>query len=91
MSETEIVNAISNIKIGAAQREAEQTPSEPILPPQPKGSYDVDESVKACEAGLSSGARTLLTIVSFSCSRNKSHTSAELWHVTVGENRQSHR
>lgn len=91
MSETEAVNAISNIKIGAAQRDAEQTPTEPILPPQPKGSYDVDESVKACEVGLSSGARTLLINGSFSCPRNQSHTSAELWHVIMGENRQSYR
>lgn len=91
VSGTEAVNDISNIKIGAAQREPEQTPSEPILPPQPNGSYYVDESVIACEVGLSSRARTLLINVSFSCPRNKSHTSADLWHVTVGENRQGHR
>ena len=90
MSGTEAVNDISNIKIGAAQREPEQTPLEPILPPQPNGSYDVDESVLACEVGLPSRARTLLINVSFSCLRNKSHTSAELWHVTVGKNSQTH-
>ena len=27
-------------------QESEETPSDPILPPQPSGSYDVDESVR---------------------------------------------
>lgn len=49
MRGTEVTDSISNIKIGEAQLEAEQTPSEPILPPQPSGNYDVDESVRACE------------------------------------------
>lgn len=48
MPETEITNSISNVKISAAPQEAEQTPSEPILPPQPSGKYHVDESVRAC-------------------------------------------
>ena len=54
MSETEVTISISNIKIIEAQRKAEQTPSEPTLPPQPSGNYDVDESVRACEVKMSS-------------------------------------
>ena len=45
-------DSISNIKISEVQREAEQHPLEPILPSQPSGNYDVDESVKACEVGF---------------------------------------
>ena len=58
---------ISNIEINRAQREAEQTPPDPILPPQPSGIYDVDESVVACEMVLepSTGEWSLLTIASF--------------------------
>lgn len=91
MSGTEVIDSISNIKIGEAQREVEQTPSEPIFPPQPSGNYDVDESVRACEIGMSTVARTLLTNISFSCTWNKNRTCAELWHVPVGQNRKSHR
>ena len=54
MSGTEVIDSISNIQIGEAQRDDEQTPSEPILPPQPKGNYEVDESVRGCRVGLSS-------------------------------------
>lgn len=49
MPGTEVTEPISNIKLSEAQREAEQTPSEPIRPLQPCGKYDVDESVRACE------------------------------------------
>ena len=41
--------SISNIEINKAQQEAEQTPSDPILPPQPNRTYEVDKSVKAYE------------------------------------------
>ena len=54
MSGTEVIDSIYNIQIGEAQRDAEQTPSEPILPPQPKGNYEVDESVRGCRVGLPS-------------------------------------
>lgn len=54
---TEVTESISNIKISETQRQAEQTPSDPILPPQPSGKYNVDESVRACEAALSSIAK----------------------------------
>ncbi|KAL9627311.1 MAG: hypothetical protein Q9164_007642, partial [Protoblastenia rupestris] len=49
MSGTEVTDSISKIKIREAQRDTEQTPSEPILPPQPSENYDVDKSVIACE------------------------------------------
>ncbi len=91
MSRTEVTNSISNIKISEAPREVEQTPSEPILPPQPRGNYDVDESVRACKVEFTCVALTLLTAVSFSCTWNKNRTCAELWHVTVGQDRKSHR
>ncbi len=78
MSGTEVTNSISNIKISEAQREVEQTPSEPILPPQPSGNYDVDESVRACKVEFTCVASTLLIAVSFSCTWNKSRTCAEL-------------
>ena len=53
----EVIDSIRTIKIDEAPREVEQTPSEPILPPQLSGNYNVDESVKACEVGSSSIAR----------------------------------
>lgn len=65
---------------------AEQT-SEPILPSQPSGNFHVDESVKACEVGLSYIAWASLRTSSFSCPRNKDGTCAELWHVAVGPDR----
>jgi hypothetical protein len=40
-------HTISNIAINQAQRALEQTPSEPFLPPQAGGSFDVDRSVIA--------------------------------------------
>lgn len=40
-------HTISNIAIGQAQKEIEQTPSDPFLPPQVSGSYQVDPSVIA--------------------------------------------
>ena len=88
---TDVTDSISNIKLNEAQREAEQTPSEPILPPQPSGNYDVDESVSACEVGFSNVARTSLTTVRFSCTWNQNRASAELWHLIVGQDRKSHR
>lgn len=91
MSRTEVTNSISNIKISEAPREVEQTPSEPILPPQPSGNYDVDESVRACKVEFACVALTLLIAVSFSCTWNKNRTCAELWNVTVGQDRKSHR
>lgn len=62
---TEVTDSIPEIKISEAQRKAEQTPSEPILPPQPSGNYDVDENVRACEVGIPNVARTLLMTVAF--------------------------
>ena len=44
-----IVSSISNLKIAKYQEETQQTPSTPILPPQPSGAYEVDESVIACK------------------------------------------
>ena len=41
--------SISKIQYSAAQQEVEQTPSDPILPPQPSGVYEVDQSVTVCE------------------------------------------
>ena len=49
-----VVGSISKIKIGEAHQDFEKTPSEPILPPQPSGIYEVDESVRGCRLGLSS-------------------------------------
>ena len=86
MSVREVSNSVSNTKISAAQRDVEQTPSEPILPPQPSGKYDVDESVRACKNGSSSITWALLIPVSFSCPRNNSCTCAELWRVIMGQN-----
>ncbi|KAI9769111.1 MAG: hypothetical protein M1840_004462 [Geoglossum simile] len=40
-----LTESISNIAIGKAQREVEQTPTEPIAPPVLGGSYVVDDSV----------------------------------------------
>ena len=54
MSGAEIVDSISSIKIGEAHQDVEQTPSEPILPAQPKGNYQVDEGVRGCRFGLTS-------------------------------------
>ncbi|KAI9696262.1 MAG: hypothetical protein M1836_005815 [Candelina mexicana] len=42
------LETISSIKIGKEQGETEETPSDPILPPEPSGNYEVDESVRAC-------------------------------------------
>jgi len=89
LSETEVPDSASNIQIGEAQRKLEQTPSDPILPPQPSGSYEVDESVRACESGLSYISRSLNSpriVASFSSSRIKDYSRAQLWHVFVGEN-----
>lgn len=77
-------------KINEAQREAEPTPSEPTLHPPPSGKYDLDQSVRACEVGLSRVARTLPITVSCSCIWNRNRTCAELWHVTVGQDRKNH-
>ena len=43
-SETEIDNLPANLIVDKHQREVKETPSE-ILPPEPSGSYEVDESV----------------------------------------------
>ena len=48
ISETEIDAFAANLIIDKHQREVKETPSDPILPPEPSGSYEVDESVKAC-------------------------------------------
>lgn len=87
VSGMEVTDSISNIKISEAQRGAEQTPSEPLLP---SGIYDVDESVKACGIGSSGVTWTLLTSVSFPCPWNRDHACANIWHVTVGQDRESH-
>ena len=91
MSRTEVITSVPDIETDGAPRETEQTPSDLILPPQPSGNYDVDESVRACEVCLSSIAQASLTNVSFSCLWNKHRTCAELWHVTVGQDRENHR
>ena len=65
MSEAEAVDSISSIKIGKAQRDAEQTPSEPFLPPQPSGTYEVDESVRSCRVGSSSNGGLYLYFLAF--------------------------
>ena len=44
---TNAEHTISNIAISQAQREVEQTPSDPFLAPRAGGSYYVDESVIA--------------------------------------------
>ena len=49
VSKTNVTDSIFNMKISETQREFEGTPSEPILPPQPSGEFEVDESVRACE------------------------------------------
>ena len=44
ISETDIDNLPANLVVDKHQREVKETPSE-ILPPEPSGSYEVDESV----------------------------------------------
>jgi len=56
MSKTAILNSGSDGDMTNAQQAPEQTPSEPILPPQPSGYYEVDDSVRACEIPLSNAA-----------------------------------
>ncbi len=58
--ETEIDACPANLIIGKHQREVEGTSSDPILPLEPSGSYEVDESVKACGFGSYFGLDTLL-------------------------------
>lgn len=64
-------HTISNIAISQAQREVEQTPSEPFLPPKAGGSYVVDQSVIA---GMNANLHDPTTMVdsysSFSCPWN---------------------
>lgn len=48
----EFASASSERGISRDHRKADQTPSEPILPPQPSGKYNVDESVRACRSNL---------------------------------------
>ncbi len=90
VSWAEVTDSISNIGISEAQWEVEQPPSEPILPPQPSGKYDVDESVRTCEVVSSHFAWMILTNVSFSCPWNKNHTCTKLWHVTLGQDREDY-
>jgi hypothetical protein len=45
-----ITNSISKISIGEAQAELEQTPIDPIEPPTPGGSFELDDSVLAGKA-----------------------------------------
>lgn len=44
-SETEIDGFPANLIVDKHQREVKETPTDPILPPEPSGSYEVDESV----------------------------------------------
>lgn len=83
-SGAEVTDSISRIEISENHRKLEQTPSETILPPQPSGSYDVDESVRACEFERSHFEWMILISSSFSCPSNKRRTCAGLWHVTLG-------
>lgn len=89
VSGSKISDCISDIKISEVQREVERTTSAPILPPQPSGNYEIDESVKACEIGPLSVAWTSLTLVSLSGRWNESRTCAELWYVSIGQDRKS--
>lgn len=89
VSGSKISDCISDVKISEVQREVERTASAPILPPQPSGNYEIDESVKACEIRPSSVAWTSLTLVSLSGRWNESRTCAELWYVFMGEDRKS--
>ena len=82
---------ISGFNINEAQREIEQTPSNPILPTQPSGHYEVDESGKAREVEESAKCpETFLIAARFPRSWNKNRTCAELWNATLGGNRKSH-
>ena len=45
-----VVPTLSDLKIAGYLEEEGQTPSTPILPPQPSGNYEVDESVITCKA-----------------------------------------
>ena len=44
---------IPNMGTNKAQRETEQTPSDPMLPPQLGGNFDVDDSIISCEIVVS--------------------------------------
>lgn len=80
---------ISNIAISQAQREVEQTPSDPFLPPKAVGSYKVDQSVIA---GIASNFDNLTTVTdfdhSFPCSWNGGRTCSQLWRIFVGQDRE---
>ncbi|KAF6218633.1 hypothetical protein HO133_005984 [Letharia lupina] len=78
MSGMEVTESVSNIKLSEAQREAEQTPSEPIQPAQPRGNYDVDESMRACELdcqnyAMSTWGKTAKVIVEVSSGEERTY------------------
>ena len=75
------------------QGEVKETPSDPILPPEPSGSYEVDESVKACEFGSYSGHNILLiaNLLSFPSSWNENPPRPQLWHVVMGKDCKNNR
>ena len=50
----EVPHVLVGDRFEDAQRNLERTPSNPILPPEPSRSFEVDESVKACETRLAS-------------------------------------
>lgn len=66
------------------ERETGETPTEPILPPQPSGIYEVDDRVIACESEMGFLGDKGLTKGSLPCSKYQSPAWAKLWCIIVG-------
>ena len=62
--------------IGKHQREVEGNPSDLILPPESSGSYEVDESVKACGFGSYFRLDTLLIAKTSQLSQSRERSSS---------------
>lgn len=82
------IDPTSEIAICETQRKIEQTPSEPIAPPQATGTYVMDKSVVA---GMSMKTLKLPAhtypnlVVSVTYTRDKNSQCSQLWGVIVGK------
>ena len=74
--ETGIDACPANPILGKHQREVEGIPSDLILPPEPSGSYEVDESVKACGFGSYCWLDALLIAKTSQLSQSKEQNSS---------------
>lgn len=86
---TEVTDSISSIEISKIQRAVEGLPLEPNLASQTSATYDVDESVRACEVEWPHCAGTSLTCVSFPCAWNTNHRCTDIWHLALGKDCES--